>query len=185
MKTKQKPQAKSKASAKPRLTKKSFQATLERLRSNLGWVIVWIPFDVHNSNHWIAFHLIGAFPGSQKPNSPTSPTTAAPQESPRANSFASSTSSTSSTSFFSSRDALGARTTVKTGSRIFVDEVRSGSSYDSNSDMRVHFGLGSIAKVDSIEIRWPSGLVEHFDNLAVDKIHTVKEGSGTAAKASM
>jgi len=141
--------------------------------------------DVRDSNHWIAFHLIGAFPGSQKPNSPTSPTTAAPQESLRANSFASSTSSTSSTSFFSSRDALGARTTVKTGSRIFVDEVRSGSSYDSNSDMRVHFGLGSIAKVDSIEIRWPSGLVEHFDNLAVDKIHTVKEGSGTAAKASM
>jgi len=47
MKTKQKAAPKSKSSARPKLTKKSFGATLERLRGNLGWVIVWIPFDVH------------------------------------------------------------------------------------------------------------------------------------------
>ena len=71
---------------------------------------------------------------------------------------------------------------MKAGTRLLVDEVRSGSSYDSNSDMRVHFGLGSATKLDSVQIRWPSGLVESFDNLAVDKIHSIKEGSGTAPK---
>ena len=45
--------------------------------------------------------------------------------------------------------------------------------------MRVHFGLGSATKVNSVQIRWPSGLVEHFDNLLADSIHTLKEGSGT------
>ena len=80
----------------------------------------------------------------------------------------------------SNRDGIGARITVKAGSRILVDEVRSGSSYISNSDMRVHFGLGAVAKVDWIEIRWPSGLSERFTGLNVDAIHTLKEGSGKA-----
>jgi len=71
---------------------------------------------------------------------------------------------------------------MKAGSRLFVNEVRSGSSYDSNSDMRVHFGLGAATKLDSVQVRWPSGLVEQFDNLAVDKIHTLKEGAGVAVK---
>lgn len=72
---------------------------------------------------------------------------------------------------------------MKAGTHIFVDEVRSGSSYDSNSDMRVHFGLGSATKLDSVQIRWPSGLLEKFDNLAVDTIHTLREGSGTVVKS--
>ena len=71
---------------------------------------------------------------------------------------------------------------MKAGARLFVDEVRSGSSYDSNSDMRVHFGLGSATKLDSVQIRWLSGIVEQFDSLPVDKIHTLKEGSGVAVK---
>src|SRR6267142_2341673 len=83
----------------------------------------------------------------------------------------------------SNRDGIGARISVKAGARNLVDEVRSGSSYNSSSDMRVHFGLGSATKVDSIQIRWPSGLTERFDNLPVDSIHTVKEGSGTAITA--
>ena len=64
-----------------------------------------------------------------------------------------------------------------------VDEVRSGSSYISNSDMRVHFGVGAAAKVEWVEIHWPSGLVERFADLAADAIHTVKEGSGKAVQA--
>jgi hypothetical protein len=48
--------------------------------------------------------------------------------------------------------------------------------------MRVHFGLGSMTKLDSVEIRWPSGLTERIDNAAVDQINTVKEGSGVAVK---
>jgi len=82
----------------------------------------------------------------------------------------------------SNRDGIGARITVRAGKRLLVDEVRSGSSYDSNNDMRVHFGLGSATKLDSVEIRWPSGLTERFDNVAVDKINEVKEGSGVALK---
>jgi enediyne biosynthesis protein E4 len=80
----------------------------------------------------------------------------------------------------SNRDGIGARISVKAGSRMLVDEVRSGSSYISNSDMRVHFGLGASAKLDWIEIRWPSGLIERFSDLGVDAIHTLKEGSGNA-----
>jgi hypothetical protein len=80
----------------------------------------------------------------------------------------------------SNRDGIGARITVKVGSRLLIDEVRSGSSYISNSDMRVHFGLGPSAKVDWIEVRWPSGLIERFADLGVDAIHTVNEGSGKA-----
>jgi len=83
----------------------------------------------------------------------------------------------------SNRDGIGARITVKAGSRMLADEVRSGSSYISNSDMRVHFGLGSVARIDWIEIRWPSGLVERFTSLGVDTIHSVKEGSGLAVEA--
>jgi len=83
----------------------------------------------------------------------------------------------------SNRDGIGARIRVKTGARVFVDEVRSGSSYISNSDMRVHFGLGAAAKIEWIEIRWPSGLTERFANLLVDQIHTIKEGSGVAVEA--
>ncbi len=143
--------------------------------------------DLRTPNHWIAFHLIGAYPAATKsPNSPAPVHPAAPKMQQRSSSsfssFTSFTSSTSSTSFASSRDAIGARITMKAGGRLFVDEVRSGSSYDSNSDMRVHFGLGSVTKLDSIEIRWPSGLTEKFDNLAVDKIHTIKEGTGVKVK---
>jgi enediyne biosynthesis protein E4 len=81
----------------------------------------------------------------------------------------------------SNRDGIGARVSVKVGARVLVDEVRSGSSYDSNSDMRVHFGLGAATKIDWIQIRWPSGLTERFENISVDAIHTLKEGSGSAA----
>ena len=79
----------------------------------------------------------------------------------------------------SNRDGIGARITAKAGSRLLVDEVRSGASYASQSDMRVHFGLGAVNKIDWIQIRWPSGRLEQFENLQVDAIHTVKEGAGT------
>ena len=80
----------------------------------------------------------------------------------------------------SNRDAIGAKITLKAGSRTSVDEVRSGSSYDSNSDIRLHFGLGSATRVDSLQVRWPNGLEEKFDNPKVDSIILLKEGSGSA-----
>jgi hypothetical protein len=81
----------------------------------------------------------------------------------------------------SNHDGIGARVTVKFGQRTLVDEVRSGSSYNSNSDVRLHFGLGDAAKVDSIHVRWPSGLIEEFQVPAVDRFLTLKEGSGKPA----
>jgi hypothetical protein len=83
----------------------------------------------------------------------------------------------------SNRDGIGAKISVKAGGRILVDEVRSGSSYISQNDLRVHFGLGGVSKIDGVEVRWPSGLLEHFDNLKVDAIHVLKEGSGVAFAA--
>jgi enediyne biosynthesis protein E4 len=80
----------------------------------------------------------------------------------------------------SNRDGIGARITVKAAGRVFVNEVRSGSSYSSSNDMRVHFGLGAATKIDSLEVRWPSGLVETFD-AKVDAINTVREGLGKGA----
>ena len=84
----------------------------------------------------------------------------------------------------SNRDGIGAKIRVKAGGRILVDEVRSGSSYISNSDRRVHFGLGTASKMDWIEIRWPSGLTEVFENPAVDTILTLVEGSGKPSPAT-
>jgi hypothetical protein len=82
----------------------------------------------------------------------------------------------------SNRDAIGAKISLKIGKRILVNEVRSGSSYISNSDMRVHFGLGAASRIDHLEVRWPNGSVENFENQVVDGIRTLTEGSGQAAK---
>ena len=85
----------------------------------------------------------------------------------------------------SNRDGIGARISVKAGARTLVDEVRSGSSYISNNDMRVHFGLGSVGKVEFVQIRWPSGLLERWQNVPVDSIQTMKEGSGVEVHAAV
>ncbi len=79
----------------------------------------------------------------------------------------------------SNRDAIGARVAVHAGSRTWVDEIRSGSSYDSSSDLRLHFGLGQHRNVDRIEVRWPSGNLESFPGTGVDRFVTIREGAGT------
>jgi hypothetical protein len=84
----------------------------------------------------------------------------------------------------SNRDCIGARISLQAGGRTRVDEVRSGSSYSSNSDIRVHFGLGPVDKIDFVLVRWPSGLLERFYGLPVDSIHVLKEGTGTAVPAA-
>jgi enediyne biosynthesis protein E4 len=78
----------------------------------------------------------------------------------------------------SNRDGIGAKIRVKAGERILVDEVRSGSSYVSNNDMRVHFGLGAVSKPEWVEVRWPSGLTESFVEIRPNSINTLKEGTG-------
>jgi enediyne biosynthesis protein E4 len=115
--------------------------------------------QVRTPNHWVAFHLTGAYPKSKN-----EPVNAEPRP------------------LQSTRDAIGARIKVKVGGRILVDEVRSGSSFISNNDMRVHFGLGAATKIDSVEVRWPSGLVEAFSQISIDKFNKLTEGTGIAAK---
>jgi len=59
-----------------------------------------------------------------------------------------------------------------------IDEVRSGGSYLSQNDLRVHFGLGHADKVESLEIRWPSGQVDQLKNISSNQLIIVKEGQG-------
>jgi hypothetical protein len=61
-----------------------------------------------------------------------------------------------------------------------VEEVRSGGSYLSQNDLRLHFGLGAAAGIDSVEIRWPSGAVEKIPGkgLKVDSSYSILEGKG-------
>ncbi|WP_348641650.1 ASPIC/UnbV domain-containing protein [Tunturiibacter gelidoferens] len=58
------------------------------------------------------------------------------------------------------------------------EDVFSGASYASSSDPRPHFGIGSAARVDKIEIHWPSGAKEEIVPPAVDRIFTIVEGKG-------
>ena len=80
----------------------------------------------------------------------------------------------------SNRDAIGARVRAIAGGVQQWDEVRGGGSYLSQNDFRIHFGLGTATRVDRIDVRWPNGLEESWDNLTVDRFHTLKEGSGRA-----
>ncbi len=78
----------------------------------------------------------------------------------------------------SNRDAIGARVTLHGSKRNWVDEVRSGSSYSSSNDLRLHFGVGSETKLTGIEVRWPNGGREQFEVLAVDRMVELTEGKG-------
>ena len=78
----------------------------------------------------------------------------------------------------SNRDGIGARVKVVSGELVQKDEVRSGDSYISQSDQRLHFGLEKRTKLDLIEIHWPSGQVDKITGAKVNSIVTIKEGSG-------
>ncbi|HEX9111476.1 MAG TPA: CRTAC1 family protein [Terriglobales bacterium] len=78
----------------------------------------------------------------------------------------------------SNRLAIGARIKIVAGSVTQTDEIHSGGSYLSQNDLRVHFGLGPTSKVESVEIRWPSGATETLKNLAANNFYAVLEGKG-------
>ena len=82
----------------------------------------------------------------------------------------------------SNRDGIGAKVTVLAGGRKLVQEVRSGSSYISNNDMRLHFGLGSSTEVERVEIRWPNGNTESFPGGSANGFVTLIEGRGENPK---
>ena len=78
----------------------------------------------------------------------------------------------------SNRNAIGARLRVTAGGRTQVREVKAGSSYLGQHDLRVHFGLGQATRIDRLEIRWPSGTTEVVADAAINQILTVVEGKG-------
>ena len=75
----------------------------------------------------------------------------------------------------SNRSAIGARVWVTAGGRTQVDEVRSGGSYLSQNDLRLHFGLGAAARADSITVRWPSGAKTVIKDVDADRVVTLTE----------
>lgn len=84
----------------------------------------------------------------------------------------------------SNRSGIGARLRCVThppdepGPHSQIDEVRSGGSYMSQNDLRVHFGLGKAEKVGLLEVQWPSGAVDSLKDLAANQLIYVKEGQG-------
>ncbi len=78
----------------------------------------------------------------------------------------------------SNRLAIGARIKIVAGGVTQTSEIHSGGSYLSQHDLRAHFGLGSATKVDTVEVRWPSGATEAIKNLAADSFYAVLEGKG-------
>ena len=75
----------------------------------------------------------------------------------------------------SNRSAIGVRVRVITGQHVQTDEVRSGGSYLSQNDLRLHFGIGKAAKVDRIEIDWPGGKHQIERPLQVNRVIEVME----------
>ena len=73
---------------------------------------------------------------------------------------------------------MGTRVKITTGRTSQIREVKSGSSYLCQSDMRLHFGLGKSAHADQIEVLWTSGLVEKIQNIKANQRLYLKEGVG-------
>ena len=78
----------------------------------------------------------------------------------------------------SNRDAIGALVRVVTADGEQRQEVRGGGSYYSQSDFRLHFALGKADAIERVVVRWPNGLEESFEALAIDRLHTLSEGTG-------
>ena len=76
------------------------------------------------------------------------------------------------------RLAIGARLKAIAGDLVQTEEIRSGGSYLSQNDLRIHFGLGANLKVDELQIRWPSGHLEILRNLKADRFYSIMEGEG-------
>ena len=106
--------------------------------------------EVRNRNRWLSVKLIGAA-----------------REHPK---------HSKGVTRLSNRNGIGARVTVWAGGRRQIREVQSGSSYLSQNDFRLHFGLGQYATVDSVKVRWPGGTVDRLGSSAVDREIIVREG---------
>jgi len=77
----------------------------------------------------------------------------------------------------SNRSAVGARVTIEAGGLRQMDEVRSGGSFYSHSDLALHFGVGRAATLDLLNVRWPNGNIQSWRDLPVDHRLVISEGS--------
>jgi hypothetical protein len=91
----------------------------------------------------------------------------------------------------SNRSGIGTRVTVTAKTKpdaakplAQMDELRSGGSYFSQNDLRMHFGLEQAAKVDLVEIKWLSGQVDRLKDLEVNRLYVIQEG-GKILKAEV
>jgi len=75
----------------------------------------------------------------------------------------------------SNRLAIGTRLIARAGSSQQIREIKAGSSYGSQNDLRVHFGLGAADTIDTLEIRWPSGKVDRHEKVMTDQLLTIEE----------
>jgi hypothetical protein len=75
----------------------------------------------------------------------------------------------------SNRSAIGARVRLTAGGLTQIGEVRSGGSYLSQSDLRLHFGLGNARRIDRVEIQWPSGVRQVVKDIAVNRVISIRE----------
>jgi len=85
----------------------------------------------------------------------------------------------------SNRAAIGARVSVTTGDAVQFNEVRGGSSYLSQNDLRLHFGFGKETNIDTVEVSWPSGKKDVIKNLPTDFIYRIVEGEGVKKKTAL
>ena len=79
----------------------------------------------------------------------------------------------------SGKTPVGARITCRAGGRTAVRWLTSGTGYLASSDPRLWFGLGTASAIDRLEVRWPSGAVQSWDRLPIDRILTLREGQGS------
>ena len=75
-------------------------------------------------------------------------------------------------------DGIGTKVILSSGDQIQIDEVRSGASYLCQNDLQLHFGVEKVTRIDRVEIRWPSGLVETYKELETNQLLIVTEGKG-------
>jgi hypothetical protein len=76
----------------------------------------------------------------------------------------------------SNRSAIGARVTVRSGRTVRMKDLTSGASYYSSHEPTLHFGLGASSKVDAVEVRWPNGLRQKWENIAANRTILLVEG---------
>ena len=82
----------------------------------------------------------------------------------------------------SNRSAIGTRVRVVTGKHSQIDEVMSGSSYYSQSDFRLHFGLADARQADVVELAWPSGAKETLRDLPANHFYVIEEAKGIVSR---